>query len=55
MGLRDKTEASLEIFGQVPEAVMDMILVTFVYIETTRADRDKAAGEATVEAASAAV
>jgi hypothetical protein len=42
LGIHDKTRASLEIFGEVPEAVRDMILVTFTYMEATRKQRERA-------------
>jgi hypothetical protein len=73
MGLRDKTQASLEISifttntstsaaapsstaafpstsssfspSEAEESLLDMILVTFVYVETTRAEREKATME----------
>lgn len=41
MGIHDKTPASLEIFGEVSEELLDMILVTSVYIERTRAQRER--------------
>ncbi|KAH6901955.1 hypothetical protein BKA70DRAFT_1405292 [Coprinopsis sp. MPI-PUGE-AT-0042] len=41
LATREKTPASLEIFGGVSEDLLDMILSTFVYMETTRAKRSK--------------
>jgi hypothetical protein len=50
LGLRDKVQASLEISifttsnepTGMEEALLDMILVTFVYVETIRAAREEA-------------
>ncbi|KAH6901958.1 hypothetical protein BKA70DRAFT_677471 [Coprinopsis sp. MPI-PUGE-AT-0042] len=46
LGIHDKTLASLEIFGEVSEAVLDMILVTFIYMEVVRKAREKATNKA---------
>ncbi|KAH6901959.1 hypothetical protein BKA70DRAFT_1157550 [Coprinopsis sp. MPI-PUGE-AT-0042] len=53
MGIHDKSQASLEIYGQVSEPLLDMILVTFVYMETIRAQRERstaASGAASAQA-----
>ena len=42
MGVHDKTVASLDIFGDLSEPLLDMIVVTFVYMETARAKRERA-------------
>jgi hypothetical protein len=41
MGIHDKTQASLEIYGEVSEPLLDMIVITFVYMETIRAQRER--------------
>lgn len=53
LGIHGKTQASLEVFGQISEPLLDMIVITFVYMETIRAQRERctaAAGAATAQA-----
>ncbi|KAH6901919.1 hypothetical protein BKA70DRAFT_1307764 [Coprinopsis sp. MPI-PUGE-AT-0042] len=58
-GFRDKAQASLDIFPTPPfglsEGLLDMIVVTFVYMETKRADMEKAATKGASESAGAVV
>jgi hypothetical protein len=49
MGMGQKSQACLEIFGDVSEPVLDMIVVTFIYMETTRAKRSKEATNTAME------
>ncbi|KAH6901957.1 hypothetical protein BKA70DRAFT_677463 [Coprinopsis sp. MPI-PUGE-AT-0042] len=46
MGIHDQSQASLEIMGEVSEELLDMIVITFVYMETTRAQRELATAQA---------
>lgn len=49
LGIHEKTRASLEVFGEVSEAVLDMIMITFIYMEATRKQRERAATKASAK------
>ena len=54
MGVHEKNAASLEVYGDVSGPLLDMIVFTFVYVETLRVKRETEAALASGTSGSSA-